>query len=266
MSDFDKNFHINFSPLYFVAAFMLFMLWASEARASDIEEVIVVGQQEKTVEADPIVSNRLMDAIMPVFTYNPGGYGGFIGFNERGAQTVHTSVIINGIPANDPGASWYDFGHDFASGQTVKVVTGANGVLYGSGSIAGTVLIQDTIERGVTLRGGDQTYFRAAPIEQLEFSKVDASIGSVRNDNDEKDNYVNNTARFNADFGDFTIVGKYSDYEYDYDNCYGYSWNQSNDCLQDGQRYNIAIRNDLMTIGRNYNSADLAVILYSATN
>ena len=256
MSDFDKNFHINFSPLYFVAAFMLFMLWASEARASDIEEVIVVGQQEKTVEADPIVSNRLMDAIMPVFTYNPGGYGGFIGFNERGAQTVHTSVIINGIPANDPGASWYDFGHDFASGQTVKVVTGANGVLYGSGSIAGTVLIQDTIERGVTLRGGDQTYFRAAPIEQLEFSKVDASIGSVRNDNDEKDNYVNNTARFNADFGDFTIVGKYSDYEYDYDNCYGYSWNQSNDCLQDGQRYNIAIRNDLMTIGRNYNSAD----------
>ena len=97
---------------------------------------------------------------MPVFTYNPGGYGGFIGFNERGAQTVHTSVIVNGIPANDPGASWYDFGHDFASGQTVKVVTGANGVLYGSGSIAGTVLIQDTIERGATLRGGDQTYIK----------------------------------------------------------------------------------------------------------
>ena len=256
MNDFDKNFHINFSPLYFVGAFMLFMLWASEARASDIEEVIVVGQQEKTVEADPIISNRLMDAIMPVFTYNPGGYGGFVGYNERGAQTVHTSVIVNGIPANDPGASWYDFGHDFASGQTVKVVTGANGVLYGSGSIAGTVLIQDTIERGITLRGGDQKYFRASPIKQLEFSKVDASIGSVRNDNDVKDNYVNNTARVNADFGDLTIVGKYSDYEYDYDNCYGYSWNQSNDCLQEGERYNFAIRNDLMTIGRNYNSAD----------
>ena len=52
MNDFDKNFHINFSPLYFVAAFMLFMLWASEAKSRDIEEVIVVGQQEKTVEAD----------------------------------------------------------------------------------------------------------------------------------------------------------------------------------------------------------------------
>ena len=47
MNEFDKNFHINFSPLYFVAAFMLFMLWASEARASDIEEVIVVGNKKK---------------------------------------------------------------------------------------------------------------------------------------------------------------------------------------------------------------------------
>ena len=256
MNDFDKNFHINFSPLYFAFAFMLFMLWASEARASDIEEIVVVGQQERTVEADPVVSNRLIDAILPAFTYNPGGYGGFVGFAERGAQTVHTAVIVNGIPANDPGASWYDFGHDFASGQTVKVITGANGVLYGSGSIAGTVLIQDTIERGVTLRGGDQTYSRVAPIEQLEFSKIDNSIGSVRNDNDEIDNYYNTSARFNVEFGDFSIVGKYSDYEYDYDNCYDYNWGQSNDCLQDGQRYNIAIRNDLMTIGRNYNSAD----------
>lgn len=256
MNDFDKNFHINFSPLYFAFAFMMFMLWASEAKASDIEEVIVVAQQERTVEADPVINSRLVDAIMPIFTYNPGGYGGFIGYNERGAQTVHTSVIVNGIPATDPGASWYDFGHDFASGQTVKVVTGANGVLYGSGSIAGTVLIQDTIEHGFTVRGGDQKYYRVAPIDQLEFSMVDTSMVSARNDNDEEDNYKNKTARFNVDAGDFTIVGKYSEYEYDYDNCYDYDWGQSNDCLQDGTRYNIAIRNDLMTIGRNYNTAD----------
>ena len=256
MNDFDKNFHINFSPLYFAFAFMMFMLWASEAKASDIEEVIVVAQQERTVEADPVINSRLVDAIMPIFTYNPGGYGGFIGYNERGAQTVHTSVIVNGIPANDPGASWYDFGHDFASGQSVKVVTGANGVLYGSSSIAGTVLIQDTIEHGFTVRGGDQKYYRVAPIDQLEFSMVDASMVSARNDNDEEDNYKNKTARFNVDAGDFTIVGKYSEYEYDYDDCYDYDWGQSNDCLQDGTRYNIAIRNDLMTIGRNYNTAD----------
>ena len=130
-----------------------------------------------------------MSAIMPVFTWNAGGYGGFVGYNERGAQTSHTSVYVNGIPANDPGASWYDFGHDFASGQTVKVITGANGVIYGSGSIAGTVLIQDTIERGITYRGEvlDTAYIRVAPIDQLEFSMVKEGMDSVRNDNDEEE-------------------------------------------------------------------------------
>ena len=120
MNDFDKNFHINFSPLYFAFAFMVFMLWASEAKASDIEEVVVVGQQEQRIETDPIESNTLMSAIMPVFTYNAGGYGGAIFFNERGAQTVHTAVFRNGIPANDPGGAWYNFGHDIVSGETVK--------------------------------------------------------------------------------------------------------------------------------------------------
>ena len=257
MNDFDKNFHINFSPLYFAFAFMLFMLWASEVKGDEIEEIVVTAQQEKTVKADPLIDNRLIDTIMPMFTYNAGGYGGFIGYSERGAQTNHTSVFVNGIPANDPGAGWYDFGHDFANGQTVKVITGANGVIYGSGSIAGTILIQDTIERGMNIRlEGEPKQYRIAPIEQLEFSMVKDNFASARNDNDEIDSYENKTARLNVDLGDFTIVGKYVDYEYEYDNCFNYDFEQSNDCLQDGERYNIAIRNDFMTIGRNYNTAD----------
>jgi len=257
MNKFDKNFHLNFLPLYAVFVFMLFMLWANEVKGDEIEEIVVTAQQEKTIKANPITSSSLMSAIMPVFTWNAGGYGGFVGYNERGAQTSHTSVYVNGIPANDPGASWYDFGHDFASGQTVKVISGANGVLYGSGSMAGTVLIQDTIERGLTLRAEDEVnYFRIAPVDQLEFSMVKDSMGSVRNDNDEEDNYENKTARFNVDAGDFTIVGKFTEYEYDYDNCFNYDFGQSNDCLQDGQRYNVAIRNDYITIGRNYNTAE----------
>ena len=256
MNDLDKNFHINFSPLYFVAAFMLFMLWASEARASEIEEVVVYGQQEKVIEADPVQSSTLFSAIMPAFTWNAGGYGGFIGYNERGAQTVHTSVFVNGIPANDPGASWYDFGHDISSGQTVKVVSGANGVVYGSGSIAGTVLIQDNIEKSLTIRTGGDRLIRVAPIDQLELSHFKGSIGSVRTDNNEKDTYQNQTAKLKVDLGDFSIIGKYTEYDYDYDNCYDYDWESSNNCLQDGQRYNVAIRNEILTIGRNYNSAD----------
>ena len=256
MNDFDKNFHINFSPLYFTVVFMLFMLWASETKADEIEEVVVVAQQERELKADPIEDTSLIQAILPAFTYSPGGYGGFVGFNERGAQTNHTAVFVNGIPANDPGAGWYDFGHDIAHGQEVKVITGANSVIYGSGSMAGTVLIQDEIEHGITFRRGDNNYIRVAPVEQLELSLFDGSNGSARNDNEEKDHYVNKTARFNIDAGDFTIVGKYTDYEYDYDNCYNYDWGQSNDCVQEGERYNLAIRNEYFTLGRNYNNAD----------
>jgi hypothetical protein len=252
--NFEDFFHKHILKITFIICLPLLTAWAF---ADEIEEIVVTAQQEKIIKADPITSSSLMSAIMPVFTWNAGGYGGFIGYNERGAQTSHTSVYVNGIPANDPGASWYDFGHDFASGQTVKVISGANGVLYGSGSMAGTVLIQDTIERGLTLRAEDEVnYFRIAPVDQLEFSMVKDSMGSVRNDNDEEDNYENKTARFNIDAGDFTIVGKFTEYEYDYDNCFNYDFGQSNDCLQDGQRYNVAIRNDYITIGRNYNTAE----------
>ena len=252
--NFEEFFHKHILKITFIICLPLLTAWAF---ADEIEEIVVTAQQEKTIKADPITSSSLMSAILPVFTWNAGGYGGFVGYNERGAQTSHTSVYVNGIPANDPGASWYDFGHDFASGQTVKVISGANGVLYGSGSMAGTVLIQDTIEHGLTLRAEDEVnYFRIAPVDQLEFSMVKDSMGSVRNDNDEEDNYENKTARFNVDAGDFTIVGKFTEYEYDYDNCFNYDFGQSNDCLQDGQRYNVAIRNDYITIGRNYNTAE----------
>jgi len=232
------------------------MLWASEVKGDEIEEIVVTAQQEMELKADPVEDTSLIEVILPAFTYNAGGYGGFIGYNERGAQTNHTAVFVNGIPANDPGAGWYDFGHDIAHGQEIKVITGANSVIYGSGSMAGTVLIQDTIEHGITFRRGDNQYIRVAPAEQIEFSLFDGSNGSARNDNDEKDHYVNKTARVNIKAGDFTIVGKLSDYEYDYDNCYNYDWGQSNDCVQEGERYNLAIRNDYFTIGRNYNNAD----------
>ena len=250
----EEFFHKHLMKFTLIVSLPLFAAWAF---ADEIEEIVVTAQQERVIKTNPITSSSLMSAIMPAFTWNAGGYGGFVGYNERGAQTSHTSVYVNGIPANDPGASWYDFGHDFASGQTVKVISGANGVIYGSGSIAGTVLIQDTIERGITLRMEDEIKFaRVAPIDQLEFSMVNTGMDSVRNDNEEEDNYENKTARFNVDAGDFTIVGKFTEYEYDYDNCYDYNWGQSNDCLQDGQRYNIAIRNDYITIGRNYNTAE----------
>lgn len=259
MKGFDKNFHINFSPLYFAFAFMLFMLWASEANADEVEEVLVVGQQEELYETDPVSSNRLISTILPAFTYNPGGYGGFIGYNEKGTQTTHTSVLVNGIPANEPGSGWYNFAHDVVSGEKVKVVSGANSVMYGSGSIAGTVLIQDTIDSGTTVRlqpGGDR-YFRVAPVDQIQLVTIRDSMGSVRNDNTERDSYEMNQLKSVFEVTDWTFVAKYSDYKYDYDNCYdAVDFSVSNNCLEDGERYNVSVRSDNLTIGRSFVSSE----------
>ena len=52
MNKLDKNFHINMSPLYLTFVFMIFMLWASEVKGDEIEEIIVTAQQEKTVKDD----------------------------------------------------------------------------------------------------------------------------------------------------------------------------------------------------------------------
>ena len=49
----DKNFHINFSPLYFAFVMMLLMLWASEANAQTEAKIggVFVNSDDRTVTA-----------------------------------------------------------------------------------------------------------------------------------------------------------------------------------------------------------------------
>lgn len=226
------------------------------AQDTDIEETVVVGQRITTTAVDPVHTSRLASAVLPAFTYNPGGYGGVIGFNQTGAQSVHTTVFVNGIPANEPGTGLYDFGHDIASGQTVRYISGPNGVLYGSGSIAGTVLIEDTIDSGVIIRHGTDHSYASVASNNVQLLKFNSEHPSVRNDNTEKDRYSNVSGKFNYDFDRFTVTGKYTDYEYDYDNCYTASFSQSNDCRQIGDRYVLTASNDHFVLGRSENKAE----------
>ena len=99
MNEQDKNFLINFSPMLAAAVIGFLLLVAFEAKAEDIEEVIVVAQQVETTEADALTTTTITESILPEFTWTAGGTGAFQGYNERGAQTVHTSVYKNGIPS-----------------------------------------------------------------------------------------------------------------------------------------------------------------------
>ena len=261
-SKIDWNFHINFSPMY--AAFVWMILFSiavclsPKAQAEEIEEVVVVAQQTKTVKADPLKENSFIQALLPGHTWTAGGQGAFQGYNERGAQTVHTAVYRNGIPANLPGTAWYDFGTELVTGQKVKIISGANSVVYGSGSIAGTILIKDIIEKSATASIGTQSnrYVSIAPTNWFQYTAMEINQDSVRNDNEEKDLYTNRNAKLNFDVQDFTITMNYTDYRYDYDNCYDSMFEASNDCEQDGEKYNVAINNEFFTIGRTHDKAE----------
>ena len=240
-----------------IAIVITLPLWTAFALAEDIEEVIVIAQEVKQTETDALTDTKLISTLIPEVAYIAGGYGGNILYRERGTQSVHTAVYKNGIHQNTPGSGWYDFAHDIVSGEDVKVISGANSVMYGSGSIGGTVLITDTIKKGVTGRLGNQShrYLSVAPTNWIQVT--DFSVKQhARNDNKEEDTYENTSAKIIADAGDFTLYVNATDYSYDYDNCYTASWSQSNDCLQDGERFTVSIRNEFFTIGRAEDKAE----------
>ena len=251
----EKNFHINFSPFYAIVAIMLLMFWANETQSQEIEEVVVMGAYIYETESDPSSDVNVLETIMPAATVS-GGYGSFMGYNERGTQTIHTTIYRNGMPANDAGSGWYDFGHDFATGnEKVKIVNGPNSVLYGSGSLGGTVFITDDLKDGSVIRAGSNT-FVSHTSNGVNLSYFNADNDSVRTDNNEKDSYNNISVKGQKEFGDWKVNVSGTSYEYDYDNCYTASFSQTNDCVQSGNKGTISLRNNNYTFGYTFNDAE----------
>jgi len=229
--------------------------------AEEIEEIVIIGSTVTETESDPTQEVSLSEIVMPARPDNPGGYGGVALYNERGASTSHSTIYVNGIPANDSGSGWYDFGHDLATGsETVKVVTAPNGVAYGSGSLGGAVFITDSFETGATIRYGVEHDFINMQYgeDDLGFSitSFDVNNGSVKTDNEEDDYYTNTSAKAMFDAGVLDVVLTYTDYDYDYDGCYTLSFASSNDCNQTGEKGTVSARNDNVTFGYTFNNTN----------
>ena len=85
---------------------------------------------------------------------------------------------------------------------------------------------------------------------QVTTPVVDIVEDGFIDDNEEEDTYENTSAKIIKDFGDFEVNLHHTDYSYNYDNCYTADFSQSNDCLQDGEKTTVSIRNEYFTIGR----------------
>lgn len=245
---------VNMKALLFVGLLATGLLMSAVAKASDIEEVIVIGANTSYGYADPETDYSLIEALDPTRTYQPGGIGGFVGATTHGTDTKHTTVYRNGIPVNDPGSGWYDFGTELPTFQTMTAISGPNSALYGSSSMAGTILMEDNFDgKNMFMRLGDDMYSIQGGTESFHLSTYKGSNGSVRTDNTEEDWFENVTLKTKKEFGQWNMITVLQDYKYDYDNCwFGLD---GNDCVQEGFKTDVSIRGDWLTVG--YSSNDV---------
>jgi outer membrane cobalamin receptor len=215
---------------------LLFALLTTTATAEEVEEVIVVGAYIVEGNADVEYDDTLLESIMPTKSYVAGGPGAFQGIMLNGTDTKHTAVYKNGVPVNDPSSGWFDFGTELITGQNTKLISGPNSVQFGSGSMSGVVLIEDDLkQREFISKIADDKTSLFTSIDGFQLAHYKGTNGSVRSDNTENDWYENTTAKFGGDVNGWSIRGEYTDYNYDYDNCWMPDFSVSNICNQDGE-------------------------------
>tara|TARA_Y100000356_G_C11254462_1_gene289214 strand:+ start:819 stop:2360 length:1542 start_codon:yes stop_codon:yes gene_type:complete len=222
--------------------------------ASDVEEVIVVGSNTSIGYSDAEYDNSIIEALDPTRVYQPGGVGGFVGATTNGTDVKHTTVYRNGIPVNDPGSGWYDFGTEVPTFQTYKIISGPNSTLYGSSSMAGTILMEDNFDgNNFFTRVGDGLYFVQGGTDWFHLSRYKGSNGSVKTDNNEEDWFENTTLKTKTEYGQWNVISVLQDYKYDYDSCYDSNWAKTDSCVQEGTKADMSIRGDWLTIGYSLN-------------
>ena len=238
--------------LHFAVIILLAML-SVKAMASDIEEVIVIGANISNGYSNPETDTSLIEALDPTRIYQPGGLGGFVGATPNGTDVKHTTVYRNGIPVNDPGSGWYDFGTETPTFQSFKIISGPNSALYGSSSMAGTILMEDHFDgNNMFIKTGDGLYSIQGGTDWFHLSSYKGSNGSVKTDNTEEDWFENVTLKTKSQYGQFDVITVLQDYTYDYDSCWQ-GWNKSDDCVQEGFKTDVSVRGDWLTVGYSMN-------------
>ncbi len=82
---------------------------------------------------------------VPQIQLNENGPGGVQTIHLRGSETSHVLVVLDGFPMNDPinTSKLYDFSKMTLVGiESIEVLFGSHGVLYGSEAIGGVVYIK----------------------------------------------------------------------------------------------------------------------------
>lgn len=155
--------------------------------------VIEVGSSVTVISEEEIVTRQASDVVdllrtVPGVTFNRnGGIGTSTGVSIRGAQSVQTVVLVDGIKINDPSSigGGFDFGPLLTGNiARVEVVRGSQSVLYGSQAIGGVVNLL-TREATEELSGFARAEYGSRETAEIvgnvsgKFGPVAASIGGT---------------------------------------------------------------------------------------
>ena len=157
--------------------------------ADDVEETIVVGAKVYNGYADPLYDDNLLESIQYTKKFIAGGLGGFHGIQLNGTDTKHTAVYKNGVPVNDPSSGWYDFGTDLPAHQDITVISGPNSARFGSGSMAGVVLLEDDFGRSLFTQVAEDETKAMVEYDYFQIAYYKGTKGSVKSTNTENDWY-----------------------------------------------------------------------------
>lgn len=162
----------------------------------------------------------LLSELPSITSYSEGGNGiGYNYINLRGFDQKRLSVMINGVPQNDPedhDVYWLDFPDLMASMENVQVQRGAGSAFYGPPAIGGSVnLITNPFSRkpGVTVEAmaGFQEFGDSSRPLSLATRKYAVSVnsglvdrrymiygrlGRIQSDGYREDSWVNYTSYF----------------------------------------------------------------------
>ena len=105
----------------------------------------------------------------------------------RGSNSTHTLILWNGVEANNPFFSGYDWGRFSVAGvDRIEVVRGPYSALYGSDAVAGVVNVQSSSREGVEvgLQAGENGLFDAAARAGIQSGNwsVDATLEQRQDD------------------------------------------------------------------------------------
>jgi vitamin B12 transporter len=129
---------------------------------------------------------EILESVPQVYL-NKSGSGGMQTIHLRGSETSHVLVVLDGLPLNDPinTSKLFDFSKITLIGiESIEVLFGSHGVLYGSEAIGGVVYIKSlnpkkTMAKISLSRGSYQTINQRALLGTKK-GKLNGFIGIER--------------------------------------------------------------------------------------